>query len=825
MKNNNLFNKVLSYICIILFLSIFILFVLGRFNRVGYLSDFKLINEVNGVYNYNFRISYYSKIFRNSDIYDVYINTNEVIKNNNFIKDISFLEKGSPFGSLTSFKEISEEKINDVEYHLNIKFPIFIIFIASLILFFINPNVKEIISYIINFFNKRQKLILKIYLILIVSVLFIFILLFLLSRINHKGTLENFELIAESKAGYVYKAKLKSKGLFSPNLIYEYSDKSLILENKPDYIKNYGYSIEINRMPDWYNTSPEKNITASAWNNGDGTFTISNSISWNSYIYIIPLSVGEKYRTSIEIKRLSNYSEGYITYYLDIKNYNIYIPNTENITSEYKVYSGEIEIKEVLTNEYPNLYFSYPMGIFNIKSIKIEQISDNLYLKNNNEIIFTLTKNINNIQTINNVKYYVKLKYSVFIKLLFIIILLGIFIYILRDLIFYLSQSSSILITHITNINRYSYILIIFLCFLIMPNIIYKVFYDKFDHTNYENRVLSIKPVLDIKHLDEYPKEYETYFSDYIPFRNELVKLKNILDITIFNNLTSKDLLLGKDKWLFLKWYPLVEDYIGNYKYYDQELKNAKDNLLKLEKIIKDKNIDFYLMICPDKNKIYPEYMPDYIKRIHPEYNSTDKLIEYLRKNYDIKIVYPKKELLKYKESDLLYYKYDAHWNRLGAYIGYIELMKAMNKDYIDLKDINIIRNDMGTPIYKLANMISLSESKYKYDTEYSVSNFTTNNYLLVNKYNTNATTIEHFNSDSPDKRRIVVLRDSFSEAMLDYISSNFYEVIFISIAYDDINVLDYAIKLKPDIIIYQSVERYLKYRLLNILPTYSLPN
>ena len=526
MKNKSLFNQISLLISIVILLLILLLSILGSFNRVGYLSDFKLISSKNNIYTYQFRIKYNSKIFRNSDIYGVYINSKNIINANKYIRKITMNEVGSPFGILESNNKINGD-INNIVYTLKLKKPILIlssVFVIILLLY----------SVILDFLKK-------------------------LSKINFR--------------------------------------------------------------------------------------------------------------------------------------------------------------------------------------------------------------------------------------------------------------------------NKYAYILIIFLCFLIMPNIIYKVFYDKFDHTNYENRKFSDKPKFDIKNLDKYPKLYETYFNDYISFRNELVKLKNILDITIFNNLTSKDLLLGKDKWLFLKWYPLVEDYIGNYKYYDQELKNAKDNLLKLEKIIKDKNIDFYLMICPDKNKIYPEYMPDYIKRIHPEYNSTDKLIEYLRKNYDIKIVYPKKELLKYKESDLLYYKYDAHWNRLGAYIGYIELMKAMNKDYIDLKDINIIRNDMGTPIYKLANMISLSESKYKYDTEYSVSNFTTNKNILVNMYNTNKTTIEHFTSNSPDRKRVVVLRDSFSQAMLDYISSNFYEVIFISIAYDDINVLDYAIKLNPDIIIYQSVERYLKYRLLNILPTYSLPN
>ncbi|MEI0700022.1 hypothetical protein R4K92_13985, partial [Brachyspira intermedia] len=123
---------------------------------------------------------------------------------------------------------------------------------------------------------------------------------------------------------------------------------------------------------------------------------------------------------------------------------------------------------------------------------------------------------------INNIVYTLKLKKPILIlSSVFVIILL-----LYSVILDFLKKLSKINFR-----NKYAYILIIFLCFLIMPNIIYKVFYDKFDHKNYENRVLSVKPILDVKYLDKYPKEYETYFNDYILFKNELLKLKNLIDI------------------------------------------------------------------------------------------------------------------------------------------------------------------------------------------------------------------------------------------------------------------------------------------------------
>ena len=71
MKNK--INKILLIISSVLVVSILFLAILGSIERIGYLSEFKLDKSLSkkNAYFYNFRIKYYSKIFRNSDLYNV----------------------------------------------------------------------------------------------------------------------------------------------------------------------------------------------------------------------------------------------------------------------------------------------------------------------------------------------------------------------------------------------------------------------------------------------------------------------------------------------------------------------------------------------------------------------------------------------------------------------------------------------------------------------------------------------------------------------------------------------------------------------------------
>ena len=206
MKNKKLIFNISITIASVLILAIITLVLLGKKERIGYLSEFNLdinntlqlnaldINETKLLftidnkldktsitnfiftntsitnYSYNFRIKYYSKIFRNSDIYGVYIDTNKVTQNNDFIKEIKFNYKGSPFGTLTSTKELNiDNKIDNTNYTLSFKWSLInyiILFIIFLIIFFYIKNIyiknikklksksiKRIIHKIINIIN------------------------------------------------------------------------------------------------------------------------------------------------------------------------------------------------------------------------------------------------------------------------------------------------------------------------------------------------------------------------------------------------------------------------------------------------------------------------------------------------------------------------------------------------------------------------------------------------------------------------------------------------------------------------------------------------
>ncbi|MCZ9961035.1 hypothetical protein OFQ54_04245 [Brachyspira hyodysenteriae] len=143
---------VLSIVALIIFS------ILGKKDRVGYLSNISLdinktiknnhlnvddfimnnkdiekyivTNNMITDYTYNFRISYYDKVFRNSDIYGVYIVEDSLP---DYIKNIEYKEKGSPFGTLVSTKKLENEKIDNIIYFLIVKFSVFI-----KIIFFIN---------------------------------------------------------------------------------------------------------------------------------------------------------------------------------------------------------------------------------------------------------------------------------------------------------------------------------------------------------------------------------------------------------------------------------------------------------------------------------------------------------------------------------------------------------------------------------------------------------------------------------------------------------------------------------------------------------------
>ena len=408
-------------------------------------------------------------------------------------------------------------------------------------------------------------------------------------------------------------------------------------------------------------------------------------------------------------------------------------------------------------------------------------------------------------ENINNIKYTLRIRHNFLIILLLLYIVLNSIIYLLIKNRYYLQK----LFYKISNINGYACILVIFLCFLIMPSVVYKLFYNETESSNFENRKLADKPNFDIRNLDAYTKLYESYFNDYVPFRSLFLQLKNLIDINIFNTVISDNpiISIGKDKWLF---YTVHYNYLTDY-FNSAELEIAKNYLINYRNILKKNGIDFIFMVCPTKESIYTEF---YTKLKTINKTSADKLVEYLEHNTDLKTVYPKNALLENKNKYQLYYKYDTHWNSLGAYIGYRELTKKLSIYSSELNRFKLlefspdIRGTNNNLFYNnLAYILGFDKfSFYRDDKIYYLKDYYKDDINVLDY----TKTLYYTNSVSSNEKRIYVINDSYMFEMREYLKSAFKESVF---TYDsDItNILNN----KPDIVIMEMLEMYLKERIL----------
>ena len=147
---------------ILLLTTLIILQILGSKERVGYLSDFEIIEKSKTNYIYDFRIRYYDKVFRNSDIYGVYPDLSNLP---DYMKNAEMEEGGSPYGNFVSDRKIIEEKIDNINYTLRIKIELilklYLIPIGIYLFILLVKYNKEINLYLKSFSNLRYIKILK----------------------------------------------------------------------------------------------------------------------------------------------------------------------------------------------------------------------------------------------------------------------------------------------------------------------------------------------------------------------------------------------------------------------------------------------------------------------------------------------------------------------------------------------------------------------------------------------------------------------------------------------------------------------------------------
>lgn len=270
-----------------------------------------------------------------------------------------------------------------------------------------------------------------------------------------------------------------------------------------------------------------------------------------------------------------------------------------------------------------------------------------------------------------------------------------------------------------------------------------------------------------------------------IAFNTELTSL-----LTGGTYMESTQVLKGKNDWLFYKTqmdgHP-IWDYMGINHFTEEELAAMAANLTQMRDYFEnERGIDFYITALPNKEVIYEENMPDTIARVN-EVSRSEQVAEYMWANTDLTYIYPKQQLLEAKEKYQIYYETDTHWNQIGAFIGMQEIMKAAYGTYADVDSVSF-RVDSETFAGDLATIAGVT-ADYSQDTVY---------------------VFEKESADPTQYRDEVcfVVGDSFS-GFLSTIAKGYYKEVHWIYTRDF--TMDMVDELQPDVIIWETVERYME--------------
>ncbi len=307
------------------------------------------------------------------------------------------------------------------------------------------------------------------------------------------------------------------------------------------------------------------------------------------------------------------------------------------------------------------------------------------------------------------------------------------------------------------------------------------------------------------------PSGIEAWFSDHFAFRNDITQLSNRINassgVEIINNVA-----IGLDGWLFYTADGSLEDIRREIHYSDEELVNISASQQKVKDYLASQGISYYLMICPDKHTVYPEYLP---KRLQGFTGASrfDGLLKALTEQTDVPVIDTRQAVIDEKANHTVFFKTDTHWNEYGAFVGYGQLMQRIVKDYPNVRIIS--RSDCTVtenPEWQAGDMAEfIGKADILKDTEvlFSVNGSTL--IQLETKYpetspDPERPIIQLVNPDHPELPSAVVFRDSFCRMLYPMLADSFSKVTFVWTT----SVLDYVIQgEKPDLVIMEYVERY----------------
>ena len=281
-----------------------------------------------------------------------------------------------------------------------------------------------------------------------------------------------------------------------------------------------------------------------------------------------------------------------------------------------------------------------------------------------------------------------------------------------------------------------------------------------------------------------FSEQLDNYMNKKLPARSKLLNAADSLTGGVFGAKTA-NVIPGKEGWLF---YGGTEDnYIDRNAMTEDELRSAVVTLSLIQENVQSKGGSFVFVPMPNKNEIYPEYMPS--RYIKAEKNDLSRLMEKLGQS-DVNFLDMKQVLLDNKSLGI-YHKNDSHWNYLGAFIGYDAIMNALGREHKTYENADYTtaytwRGDIYDMIYPEGDYL---DKQYTFNIDFEEFRFafpqTQDNEGQLKLFMSNDAEKNHDERFAVQKlvptthRKLYMVRDSFGRALLPFMIDNYDSAVF----------------------------------------------
>ena len=318
----------------------------------------------------------------------------------------------------------------------------------------------------------------------------------------------------------------------------------------------------------------------------------------------------------------------------------------------------------------------------------------------------------------------------------------------------------------------------------------------------------------DASGLGRYAGDLRYFLMNRFGFEGAMVRAHGLVKHDVLGVSPSMRVIMGSDGWYFLDLYRGNVDPAGYRRFADEGVERWRAAIEGRRAWLAERDVAYLFMVAPDKATVYTEYLPPAYRGL-AEATRLALLTEEMMRSDGAGYLDLAGVLREAKDRGRLYHKTDTHWNELGAYEAYRAIAGVLSGRWPGLvpieRDRLVVREEAGSGgdhARLMGLKDDLSEGRFYTSVAGAVAHESEpEGPLRYDTIDVGGREYVRTVSERGEIGRAVILRDSFGDLLVPYLSEHFREAVWVWTDEFDEGVIE---GFEPDVVIQEIVERKL---------------